>query len=124
MKTATIPEFAFVEALPKREAKAVHSVTEAWNEFQITLQQKGSVIPPGVAAKMANVSRQRLHQLVQDGRLESVSILNHSFITARSFTDWVSSPRLGGRPSTAGDEPSGAHVRNMQRLRKRFPKKT
>ena len=87
-------EFEFARHIPKREVKKAMGTLEAWEEFK----RLGPVIPVSIAARIANVSRQRLHQLTQKGVLESVAIEDHHFITELSFSTWLVSPRISGRP--------------------------
>jgi hypothetical protein len=109
MMTSALPEFDFVADLPKREAKKVQSVIDQWNEFKTLVRSKGTMIPPMIAARIANVSKQRIYQLVDSGTLEHVRIQGHGFITEISFTAWLTSPRTTGRPSSDA-EPNGRIV--------------
>jgi len=102
---ADASEFPFVAALPKREAKKVVSLWDQWQEFKAIVKHRGHVIPKPLAAKLAGVSKQRIHQLVGDGRLQTLEIGGSVFITEESFTSWVSSERKSGprlRDSIAG----------------------
>ena len=95
---ADLAEFPFMGELPKREAKRVHSVWDKWAEIKAIIAAKGTLIPMTLAAEMGGVSKQRIYQLVEAGKLEHVKVGNLGFIAEESFMAWVSSERKTGRP--------------------------
>ena len=95
---ADLAEFPFMGELPKREAKRVHSVWDKWAEVKAIIAARGTLIPVTFAAELGGVSRQRIHQLTQAGKLERVNVGDMSFISEASFMEWVKSERKTGRP--------------------------
>ena len=91
-------EFPFMDGLPKREVKRVHSVWDKWAELKAVMAAKGALIPITFAAELGGVSRQRIYQLVEAGKLQHVEVGNCGFIAEESFMAWVSSERKTGRP--------------------------
>jgi hypothetical protein len=91
---------SFIERLTKVQQERLRTVWQRWEEAKIIMRTKGALIPTGFAARLANVSRQRINQIVEDGRLERVEIDGHFFITEKSFDAWVASERKAGRRVT------------------------
>jgi|SRR5665213_1582520 len=112
----TVEDFPFVADLPKREQKQVRSVVSEWNDFKEIVRSKGQMVPPNIAAAIANVSRQRIHQLIQKGTLEAVNLHGSVFITEASFTAWVCGDRTSGRPC---NDPSGPIVKVIRSAAKK-----
>lgn len=114
-------DFPFVEELPKREKS---KLAKLWDQFQVmrdATAKHGCLVPIALAAKLGNVSNQRIHQLMDVGTLERVEIDGHPFISETSMLNWVSAERKAGRPPkvvTAADT-WRASVEVVKELRKK-----
>lgn len=118
--TADTSEFPFVEALPKREKKRVANAWERWEEVKLVMASKGTLIPFGMAATLGGVSRTRIEQLCEAGKLERVEIEKHTFVTEETFIVWVKSERKTGRPLANLPEGSCAQVKTALKLAARY----
>jgi len=93
-------EFPFVEALPKREKSKFATLWDRFLEFQRMVDEFGPPVQPALAAALLGVSSQRVHQLIDDGRLEVViSPLGHRVIKGKSFVEFCKLERKNGRPT-------------------------
>lgn len=91
-------EFPFVEELPKREKSKLRKV---WDELEALRQvsaEKGQLLPVQFVSELASVSRQRVHELMTEGRLERVEVNGRPFVTESSLLAWVKTERKTGRP--------------------------
>lgn len=93
-------EFPFVEALPKREAKRALTLWEAFKEFLARCEEHGPLIQPSLAAELLGVSKQRVGQLMDDGRFQIIEDPRGTrLITGKSFVDFCHQERKSGRPT-------------------------
>lgn len=100
-------EMPFMANLPKREKKAVMGAWEELHEFCEMVKADGAVIPVGFAARVLNVSRQRVYELINQERLKVVSLGGHNFVTADSLVEWGRGERKAGRPVGGINEADG-----------------
>jgi hypothetical protein len=91
-------EFAFVEDLPKREKSRWQKLWEHFEEIKRITAERGILLPLGLAAQIAGVSRQRIGELCDKGTLDRVIMDGHPFVTEDKFVAWAKSDRKGGRP--------------------------
>lgn len=91
-------DLAFVNDLPRREKTRWQKLWDAFQEFKRISEEKGTLVPLPLAAKLTDVSHQRLSQLCVDGRLERVTLNGHVFVTEDSLLAWARSERKRGRP--------------------------
>jgi hypothetical protein len=91
-------EFAFVAALPRRERSRVGQLWHDFGELASTLADKGVFVPQSYAAKLLGVSRTRVCDFVNEGRLEFVTVDDTRFVTARSLRAFAAVERKVGRP--------------------------
>jgi len=91
-------EFAFVSALPKREKSKLAKVWDTFNELRAAMASKGDLVPATMAAKCLDISRQRVWELMQAGKLDRVEVDGHVFVTADSVVALAKSERKAGRP--------------------------
>ena len=59
---------------------------------------EGGLMIPAQAAIVLKLSKQRVSQLVQSGRLRSLSVLGQTMISARDVEAFLRSERKPGRP--------------------------
>jgi len=89
-------EFPFVVELPKREKSKLGKLWDQFAELNGIVGQHGHLMTQLMCAKLAGVSRQRIHQLQEEGILKRIEFLGQAFIGANSFHDWVRSQRTCG----------------------------
>lgn len=93
-------DFPFVASLPASERKsALASVRDVVEEAERVFLDKGPVLPQGIVAEMLGLSRQRVWQLVNAGRLEAVEVGGQRFVLTRSLRTYQKG--VGGRPRKA-----------------------
>ena len=97
-------EFGFVNALPKREKSRWQRVRDEFERIRVITDEKGMLVPVHLAAALSGVCKQRIHQLMEVGKLERVDVLGdgHPFVTERSLMQWADSERKAGRPLEFG----------------------
>jgi len=98
MTVAEIAEFPFVAALPKREKSKVGKLWDRFQEASRVAEERGMFVPQIVAAKLLGISKQRVNQIVQDGRLETVDVCGERFILEDSLVEFCKLERKSGRP--------------------------
>lgn len=95
---ATQESFGFVESLPREEM--VLTPLEQYVKWRDALEGR-HVVPPALAALILNVSKQRVHQLMDENKLQVVEILEKTFITEDSLLSFAQSVKAkGGRGKT------------------------
>jgi hypothetical protein len=97
-EAADIAEFPFASELPKREKTRLEALWEHFAELRAITAEKGMLVPSGLAAKILGVSRQRVFDLIQSGRLEVVEVNGHNFVPESSVIAYARSERKAGRP--------------------------
>jgi hypothetical protein len=98
MESDVMNEFPFVAELPKREKSKLRKVWDRLKDFQEFMQKEGECVPPVVAAGLLDVSRQRVHELIQEASLREVRFEGHPYVTVNSIVDHCKSERKAGRP--------------------------
>lgn len=94
-----IREFPFVEELPKREKSRVAKLWDVLEELKRIQDERGPVISQALAAEALAVSRQRVSDLVAEGKLESILVGEHRFVFLDAVKQRAQSEReKGGRP--------------------------
>lgn len=99
---AAAAEFPFVQDLPKREKTRRMKLMEVLEALEARTKEKGPVIPQSLAAEILGVSRARVSQLVDEGRMDSFLLNGSRFIFARSFQEFCKEDRPTGRPPKLG----------------------
>ena len=98
MFEAAINEFPFVAELPKREKSKLADLWDRFQEVKAITDKKGMIVPPIVAAELLGVSRQRIWQLMEGGRLARLEWRGQVFVTERDLMEFAESERKTGRP--------------------------
>ena len=80
---------------PNEPATLVINTSEAFRE---AVYHFGVLIPPHVAAKMADVTNQRIQNLIAQGKFTKIVVYGGVHISQIEFEKWNSSPRQAGRP--------------------------
>lgn len=126
MFKAAVNEFPFVSELPKREKSRLQQFWDRFKEIKALAEQKGIMVPPFVAAELLGISRQRVHELMQDGRLERVEWRGQVFITEHDLVEYASAERKAGRPCgpTTVGQAAVAAVKSSQATRKELLQKS
>lgn len=97
-EAAAAIEFPFVEKLPKREKSRIQKAWDLVSALNKAQQEKGNLIPYGLAAKVLGVSATRITELRRLGTLDSVEIDGHVFVSEHSLIAFAKSERKAGRP--------------------------
>jgi len=98
MTDAAECEFGFIQTLPKSEAKKVRTAVDVLAEWREATKKHGCLVPSPLAAKILNISRQRLHVYIQDGRLSTIVVEGHIYVIEKSLLDLANTDRKAGRP--------------------------
>lgn len=93
-----VAEFPFVATLPKREKSRVQRAFDILEEMRAAVEAHGVLVPCVLAAKIGGVSRQRVHELSEEGKLKRVEFDGHVYVTEASVVEWLKSERKSGRP--------------------------
>lgn len=108
-------EFEFVKEVPKREKSRLRKIWDHFVDIKAVVSEHGMIIPVKLAADIAGVSRQRIHQLFEQGLLERVEFHGHPFVAEKSFVAWARSERVAGRhvdlPKTVSEKWRVGHGR-------------
>ena len=99
---ADLAEFPFVESLPKREKSRVGKLLDVIGEIEQAQRERGPLLSQRVIADVLGVSRARIGQLVDEGRLQSVRIGKTRFVFLASFREFAKQERPIGRPKKSG----------------------
>jgi DNA-directed RNA polymerase subunit F len=119
MYEAQIMEMPFVADLPKREKSKLRKLWDGLSELSKVAEEKGMLIQQSVAAKLLDVSPQRVNDLVKLGRLEIYVFNGVPLVTENSVVDYAKSERKAGRPVGVPTTAKEA----WQRARKKTPNK-
>lgn len=98
MFEAQAMEFPFVERLPKREKSAMGKLWDRFQEASRISEKEGMLVPAGVAARLLDVSRQRVYDLCKQGTLRTVDLDGSMLITENSLVEYCQTERKAGRP--------------------------
>jgi len=99
MFNAAITEFPFVETLPKREKTKLAKLWDHLAAVKRIIDEKGTVLPQHMVADLLDLSRSRIGQLIDDGRLEAVEIHGFRYVTETSVVSFAKEERKNGRPT-------------------------
>jgi len=98
-------EFAFVNGMPRRQKARWQKLHDAIDELRAVAATDGIPLPPLAAAEFLGVHRSRVYQFIEEGRLRSVTIAGHVYVTEKSLKEFAATPRPTGRPFKAGNGP-------------------
>lgn len=98
MFEADVMEFPGFADLPKREKSKVHRVWDAFRELSNVSGEKGLLVTQSVVARLLDISRQRVHDLVKEGRLETYVFEGVPLVTEKSLVAFAQVERKTGRP--------------------------
>jgi predicted XRE-type DNA-binding protein len=95
-----IADFPFVKDLPKREKSKVAKIMDVIQELEAVTKEKGPVIPQALIADVLQISKQRVNDLLNEGRMEFYTINGVRFVFSSSFREFAKQERKPGRPPT------------------------
>lgn len=100
MFDVTVTEFPFVQSMPKAKRSLIAEAWEKVRRLQAANLEEGGLLPVMVAARALNVTRSRIDQLVEAGKLRRFEIEGHVFISGRSVAEyaWDERKRTGRPP--------------------------
>jgi len=94
----SITEFPFVAEMPKREKS---KLAKLWDELSVardTVEEHGALLPMYLAAELMNVSRQRVDQLLESGKLQGAVVFDKRWVLQSSVEAWAREEHKAGRP--------------------------
>lgn len=91
---ALFPEM--LEGLPVREKTR----WEQLQEMNGISRERGAMLPMATAAEVLDVSKQRVHQLVLEGRLQAFEFLGRKWVCESDMLEFARGVRTPGRPIT------------------------
>lgn len=91
-------DFPFVSELPKREQKKVLSLWDELDALTHHVRENGMPITIPMVAVALGVSRPRVHQFIDAGRLETIVIAGKVHVTKPSLYAFAARERVNGRP--------------------------
>jgi hypothetical protein len=94
----SVSEFPFVAELPKREVRKVRSLWEEFKDMVAVVEERGAMLPPQAVADLLGVSRQRILELVDNGRFKPFVFRGHKYIFEDEIVAFAESERKNGRP--------------------------
>jgi hypothetical protein len=100
---AEVMEFPAFAELPlggktKREKTQLAKVWDAFQDIRKVVEEKGMLVPQTFASKVMGVSHQRIGELLNNGKLESVEFNGTRFVTEESLIAFCKTERKTGRP--------------------------
>lgn len=98
MDNVATADFPFVQELPKREKSKLASLWDSLKEAKAATQEHGALIPINFAAELLGISRQRMHVLLDEGKVASVRFHNQRFVSEKSLVEWAKAEHISGRP--------------------------
>jgi len=84
--------------IPANEPKRVRTKWEELQEMAEEGEKHGGFIPQFIAAVLLDVSKARVGQLVEDGRLKRYTYFGKPFVTVDDVSAFINSERKTGRP--------------------------
>lgn len=87
---------AQVELFPFAQIDVVAPRRSALRKFIDATLEHGPLAPQSMIAEAMGVSRQRVHQLVSEGRIATVTVNAHKLIPAASFEMFAAEDRPSG----------------------------
>jgi hypothetical protein len=98
MLEAQTMDFPFVDELPKRERSKIATLWDRFNELREITEEKGMLLPVPFCASLLGISGQRVHQLLDAGKMERVEVDQAVFVTEKSLVEWARAEHKNGRP--------------------------
>lgn len=96
--TATAQAEMFPDLPTIKMPKRVRSKWEDLNELCDLVEKHGPLIPLEMAAGLLDVSRQRVYQLVDAAKLETIEFREKRFVSEKCIRAFVEIERKNGRP--------------------------
>ena len=96
-EAAMMGEFGFVATLPKTEERP-KSAWEKWAEIKRVIDAEEGLVPVRLAVEMLGVSRQRVYELIEEGKVKTFDVVGQQFISFKSLSAWAHSERKAGKP--------------------------
>jgi hypothetical protein len=89
--------------LAQRDSSApVTLVVTTPEGFKEAVDHFGILLAPYQAAIIANVSKQRIYNLIEQGKFTKIVLFGMVHISQIEFERWAKSPRMSGRPRSPG----------------------
>lgn len=98
MFNAEALEFEFAKDTPVKERGRMGKVWDHFQAVKSAVNEKGMIVPQHLVADLFGFSRQRVNELVNLGRFETINIGGVRYITERSVIAFGREERKAGRP--------------------------
>jgi hypothetical protein len=82
--------------LPQRKVKK--GVLDVFRNLRAITSREGGLLPFASAATVLGVSKQRVHDLVNEGTLHPIDLLGKKWLSANELESFVKLERQSGRP--------------------------
>jgi len=96
-ETATC-EFPFVQSMPIRQKSKLARLWDHLATVKRVTDEKGPIVPQHLVSELLNLSKQRIAQILDDGRLEAVEVNGVRYVTVKSVEVFAQMERKTGRP--------------------------
>jgi hypothetical protein len=70
----------------------------ALREMMDAIETHGPLLPRGYVRLVCDVSRQRIHELIHEGRIATVKVRGREFVPVAALDNFLSEERKAGRP--------------------------
>lgn len=91
-------EFAFAPGLTKREKSNVAKAVDLVKEFTDLQKRHGALVPAAMVAGVLNLSRERVRQFIDEGRLKAVNFRGSYYVGEDDLREFAKLERKTGRP--------------------------
>lgn len=94
-------EFPWMQDLPKREKSKVAKAVDLVKEFTDLQRKHGALVPASMVATVLNVTRARVLQFIEEGRLPAVMFRGSWYVGEDDLRAFGKLERKVGRPPKA-----------------------
>ena len=91
-------DFPFVETLPKREKTKLATLWDRFQEIRELTEREGPLVPVRMGSELMGVSRQRVDELIERGRLRVHGMNGHRMLFCADIIEYANAERKSGRP--------------------------
>lgn len=93
-----VTEFPFVADLPKREVSKLRTLWEDFKALKPIVEKRGALVTPQAACDLLGVSRQRVLELIDQGRFTPIRFHGRVLVAEDDIVAFAESERKNGRP--------------------------
>lgn len=89
-------EFPF--AVAHKQPGKLAILRAAVKEIEATVEKHGELLPASSVAALLGMSRSRIYQLIDEGKVETVELFGNTLVVIASVEAWMESEAKVGRP--------------------------